>query len=296
MTKIVLIGASGFLGWHLAHTLKDRGAVWGTYCSNEVAVPGVTTVRLDFASPSDIAVFLRKVTPDVVIHAAAMINVDVCEREKTRAKQINEDATEIIAGEAASMGARLIYCSTDMVFDGLKGMYSEEDRPRPTTCYGATKLAGEKWVTSANQRNIVMRLSLMYGIGHAAHGSFLDWLMGRLNRGDAAPLFTDQFRTPLFVGDVCDAVCACLDRGAISGIYHLAGAERLNRYDFGIKVAERFGFPKGLLNPVLMAQLPSLLPRPRDVSLRNEKAARAFGIRFKTVDEGLSRITRQAAR
>lgn len=292
MAKILITGASGFLGWNLGGSLRGSHEVCGTFCGHPVEIRGCRMERLDLASARGTVALVRRVTPDVIIHAAAMIDIDRCEREREQASRVNEEATRVVAELAAELGARLIYFSTDMVFDGRKGMYTEEDEAGPINYYGETKLAGERWAIEKCPGALVLRLALMYGRGNEAHGSFIGWMLKSLERGEPLGLFTDQYRTPLFVGDVCSAVKRILYRTELSGLYHLAGPERVNRYEFGERLAEEFSFQEHLFRPVRMEDVKSLLPRPKDLSMNNGKAERDLGVKFMRVREGLRAVRR----
>lgn len=287
MRKVLIIGASGFLGWNLARALRGSCRVTGTFNRNPVEIAGCRMEMLDLASKDGAASLMRGLSPDAVLNAAAVIDVDFCERERERAAAVNADGARTVAGLAAELGARMIYFSTDMVFDGREGMYGEEDPPHPVNWYGETKLAGERWTNDRCPGAVIARLALMYGGGGPAHGSFLQWMLRRLGGGEGVDLFTDQFRTPTFVGDVCLAVSRMIERPGIAGLYHLAGPERMNRYALGERVAEAFHFPARLLRPVRMEDLKDLMPRPADNSLDNRKAERGLGMRFTGVREGL---------
>jgi|LAHU01.1.fsa_nt_gb dTDP-4-dehydrorhamnose reductase len=294
MRKILITGASGFLGWNLARILSGRCELWGTFASHPVDIPRCRMEHLDLEGGGDPEGLVRRVEPDAVLHAAALIDVDLCEREPARVRRVNAEATGLLAAAAAETGARLVYFSSDMVFDGTKGMYAEEDEPSPISVYGKTKLEGERLALRAAPSNIVARLSLMYGTGPAAHGSFLGWMRGRLEKGEAVNLFTDQYRTPLYVRDVCRAVERILARPEVCGVYHLAGPERMNRYEFGRRAAGAFGFPERLLNPVRMDEMRGFMPRPKDNSMDNRKAARELGVRFTEAANGLAAVAREA--
>lgn len=249
--------------------------------------------RMDFVGGDDVDAIVDRCRPDAILHAAAIIDVDLCEREPALARRVNADATGRVAMAAAGAGARLVYFSSDMVFDGRKGMYVEEDAPCPISVYGETKLEGERRALAAGSSNVVARLSLMYGAGTAVHGSFLGSMRARLGRGETVKLFTDQYRSPLFVGDACRAVARILDSPRISGVYHLAGPERMNRFEFGRLAARAFGFPERLLKPIRMDEMRGLLPRPKDNSMDNGKASRELGVRFTAAADGLRASARE---
>ncbi len=290
MRRIVITGASGFLGWHLARCLSGGNEVWGTFFKHPIEIGGCRMEQVDLTSKRRLGVVIRDASPAVILHAAAMIDVDLCEKETTQAELVNAEATGMVAELAAEIDSDLIYFSTDMVFDGLKGMYTERDKPRPINHYGKTKLAGEGLAVEKLPGCLVLRLALMYGRGNGINGSCLDWMMDGFKKGRAVKLFTDQFRTPVSVDDVCIAVERIINAGVKPGLYHLAGPERVSRYEFGERVAEVFNFQKSLISPVRMRDLKDLLPRPADNSLDCSKAERELSIKFRSVKDGLQSI------
>jgi len=294
MRRILITGASGFLGWNLARALRAGNEVWGTYHEHSIRLEGCRLEKVDVCSEHDIKTLMEMASPEVVLHAAALIDVDLCEKEREKASRVNTVGTQRMARLAAETGSRLICFSTDMVFDGEKGMYTEEDAPRPINRYGETKLAGERLALGAFPDAVVARLALMYGRVEGGYGSFLAWMLQRLKAGESVPLFVDQFRTPLYVGDVCLAIKRMIEDLHVKGIYHFAGPERVSRYEFGIQLAEMYDFPKRLLRPVRMCDLERLMPRPRDTSLDNRKAEREIGMTFKGIREGLRAMEESA--
>ncbi|MCX6357759.1 MAG: SDR family oxidoreductase [Candidatus Aureabacteria bacterium] len=286
MARVLITGASGFLGWNLASMLRERHEVWGTWHRHAVAIQGVRLELLDLLDAGAVESFVARCAPGVIIHAAAMIDVDLCERDRAAARAVNAGAARNMATFAARGGARFIYCSTDMVFDGERGMYTETDEPRPINFYGMTKLEGER-AAAALPDAVVARLSLMYGEGPPGHGSFFGAMRRSLAAGVPVRLFTDQYRTPLYVGDACRAFMRLVETPALCGLFHFGGAERVNRYEFGVRMAERCGYPRELLTPVRMSEMAELLARPADTSLDSRKAVRDLGVTFHDARGGI---------
>lgn len=201
------------------------------------------------------------------MHAAAFTNVDKCEVEKDKAYEINAKATENIAKTANEIHAKMIYISTDYVFDGEKGMYSEEDETDPINYYGSTKLEGEKAVIENCNDYIIARTSVIYG---ANKKNFATWVINELKDGRKINIITDQWVSPTLNIDLAEQILALIEKDEY-GIFHTAGGERISRYDFVIKLAEIFGFNKELVNPTTSDKMKWIARRPRDSSLNVSK-------------------------
>lgn len=290
MSRLLLTGVSGFLGWRLARGLKDLHEILGTYKTNPVGVEGAETAFLDLRDPRAIRRTLRDFRPDTVLHTAAITNVRFCQDNPAAAREANLDATVNLTREAEQAGARLIYTSTDRVFNGTGGNYTERDEPDPLDRYGQTKLAGERAVSRIAADHLIVRLPLMFGPPSPAHESFISWTLDSFRKNRPLELFTDQFRTPLYAGDAAEAFGLILSLPDMKGLYHLGGSVRLNRAEFGYLVAEVFGFDPSLVRPISMADKPGIPPCPADVSLNSEKFFRATGFRARPPEKGLAAL------
>ena len=295
MKRILVTGISGFLGRYVARSLKDHSAVLGTYHSHQTALNGCELACLDVADAEGVRAVFRRFRPDVVVHTAALGDVDACERHPDEAHRVNVQGTESIARAAVEVGARLIYISTDQVYDGVKGHYDEVDVALPLMVYGRTKLEGEHRVATVCRDAVVLRLALMYGWGTPTRLNFVDWLAEQLHAGQEVPLFVDQFRTPLFVAQAAEAVGRLIEAPEVRGVFNLGGGERVNRYAFGLKFCEVFDLPKHSLKPVEMPTRPQMAARPRDCSLNSTKISALLHITPLTVVEGLQVMRSQRA-
>jgi len=264
--RILITGASGFLGGYLAQAAQGRGDWIGTYWEHPVAIPGVELHRLDLTNLVAVAQFIRKIRPQIIIHAAALANLDTCETQKDWAWRTNVDAARMIAAVAREQKSRLLHISTDMVFDGKKGNYHEDDTLAPISYYGYSKRAAEETVLRAYPDALVVRVALLYGFPRAGGNSFSAEIYHRLRAGQKVKVFADQFRAPIWAGNAAQAILelAGLDR---AGVLHLAGSERLSRADFARELARQTGAEANLLDVVSMHDVNWLVPRPQDVSL-----------------------------
>jgi dTDP-4-dehydrorhamnose reductase len=296
MGRILVTGVSGFLGRHIALRLRGRHRVVGTYREHALTLDGCITRPLDIADRDEMAAFCREFQPDVIVHTIALSDVDRCEREPDAADRVNVQGTAHVAQAAAEVNARLIYISTDQVYDGANGDYNETDTPRPLMVYGRTKLEGERRATAICGDVVILRLALIYGWGSPTRTTFIDWMVARLRAGRELPLFIDQYRTPLYVVQGAEVIGRLIEAPETRGVFNLGGGERLDRYAFGIKVCEVFDLPKKYLKPVEMETTGSIAARPRDCSLNSAKISSLLHCRPLTVEEGLQAMKRQQGR
>lgn len=259
MKRALIIGGSGFIGRYLVARLLSGWRVTATYSQHPFSAEGAETLSCDMTDSAALSARIRRCRPEVIIHAAAMRDPDRCERDPDRAAGINVDPVGTIARMAEERGAALIYLSTDLVLDGRSAMSGENAPPRPLNVYGETKLRGERAALEGCARTLVLRLALSYGRGHPPHTAFTDWMAGALSAGRRINLYTDQYRSAIYAGDVAGAVDLLLRSGAAWAgaagsrrILNLAGPERLSRYDFGLLFCRVLGYDASLVRPTPM--------------------------------------------
>ncbi|MFN7132504.1 MAG: dTDP-4-dehydrorhamnose reductase [Myxococcales bacterium] len=259
----LIIGASGQVGAHCLRSFADRGyRVIGTYASK----PRDGLVRLDLSDPASVEEAITSLRPDVCVLSGAMTNVDRCEDEPQRALAINAEAPGRAADACRRVGAKLLYLSTEYVFDGTAGPYAEADAPNPINVYGASKLEGERRVLAASDRHLVARTTVVYS--HDPGGmNFAMQLWRRLRAGERMRVPTDQISTPTYAPELAAALArlAGEERG---GIAHTVGPDLLARFDFAVRAAELFGLPASLLEPVDTSALGQRAARPLRAGLR----------------------------
>ncbi len=242
---------------------------------------------MNLQDSEEIEKVLEEIQPDVIIHTAALTNADVCEKRRSMAYDINVTGTSRLAELAEDLGAKFVYISTDLVFDGQQGNYRETDIPKPCNYYGETKLLGEKTVKETVSDYLIIRLSLMYGKSHGKSACFTDWLRDGLEQQQSVKLYTDQFRTPLLVNDGVRSILKLLEQPITGETFHIAGQERLNRYEFGKKFAKAFGYDERYLQPVAMPEIELPAQRGSDCSLNIQKIQTLLNMKFSDVDSGL---------
>ena len=285
---ILVTGASGVLGWHLYRYFSGRDyTVIGNYGSHRPVLGGARFDHMPLEKPDRIAEYLDRQEFELVIHSAAVTSPDDCEKDPDHARKVNLDATEQIARSLPDQ-TFLAYISTDLVFDGKKGNYSEKDEPNPVNYYGETKLAAEESVRKRSN-SAVFRVAKLYSTEGPFRASFESWMRDRFIQGLEIPLFEDQFRTPLFVGDAARALECLLETKAEKNLYHLGGPRRISRLEFGQTFAGIFGYDSSLIKPTRASDL-GLVVRGQDCSLDSTRFCEEFGFKRSSLEEGFLKM------
>ncbi len=264
--RLLLTGASGQLGSYLLKHLRAMNrdvAAWSGSRTGELF--GYPLLPVELARADAVRAAYRRCRPDIVIHAAALSSVAGCYKEPARAEAVNLNGTRILADLAAESGARLVYLSTDMVFDGVRGHYREDDEPAPQSIYARTKLAAEN-ICLPFVGNAIVRLSLLYGPSLSGRPSFFDEQIEALKESRYLTLFVDEWRSPLGLAAAAQALVR-LAESDCTGLVHLGGPERLSRWEMGKKLALYLGLRADCFIPATREQCGGPEPRPRDVSL-----------------------------
>jgi len=250
--KVLVTGVNGFLGaYWLEALLQMHAQVVATasrpFRSDLPIHPNISYRQLDLTDSESLDVMIRQERPDVILHAAALSKPDDCERDPKRADRINTEATQRLLQAAAAIGSYFCYISTDFVFDGIQGMYREEDQPDPVNHYGYTKWQAEKRVQAYPHAWSVVRTVLVYGKPVPGRPNLLSIVAERLRNGETYSVVDDQFRTPTFAGDLAWGVGKLIE-GQHRGIFHLCGEELMTPYEMAIQTADHLGLdPSGIL-------------------------------------------------
>ncbi len=264
--RILITGVTGVLGWNLCRYFANLGyQVEGTYRQNKPEWPGFLPRQLILEDVDSIQRFVGSSKYRAVIHAAAMSHPDECEQLPEPTHAVNVKGTELLE-EALPEGVLLIYISTDLVFDGVHGNYSERDEANPLNTYARSKLEAEKSVLR-RAGGVVVRMAKIYSQRNPYHTCFVCWLRTRLQNQEKAPLFKDEYRTPIYVGDVARGLEKLVSHGACYNLYHLGGPQRLNRMEFGELYADVFGADRSLIIPIPSESAGLVAVRGKDCSL-----------------------------
>lgn len=228
---------------------------------------------------------VMRFNPDAIVNTAAMTNVDACELERQLAWTLNVTVVEHLVRIARATDAHLVHLSTDYVFDGESGPYTEQDVPGPINYYGKSKLAGENAITSAGIDHAILRTNVVYG-PPSGRPDFAQWVIKALDTSRPITVVTDQFSNPTYVDDLAMAIIRVVERKQ-TGLYHVGGADYLSRYDFARQIASFFRVSTDLIQPITTAELQQAAKRPLKGGLVSLKAQAMLGLRFRGVESGL---------
>ena len=284
MKTLLITGISGFLGRHFTEQSMEGRRILGWRHRQEIAWPGLRTEAVDLTDTERLPGLLQKQQPGAVLHLAAASNPNFCEENPDLTHRINVAATLQLARYCADRGLPFLFASTDLVFDGEGAPYAVTDRPSPISVYGRQKAEAEEGVLAVHPGACIARLPLMYGRG----ANFLPAWIEKGRRGEPIPAFTDEYRSPAPAADVARGLLLLLEK-RVKGIWHLGGPERVSRYEFGLQMAEVFGFPQTLILPGRRADVSMPAPRPADVSL-DSRESYTLGYRPPGVRRGLEKV------
>ena len=248
--RILIIGASGFIGRHLVRRL-NRSVRFSLSCTFHEGSPGLdsnTWLRADVTDPGGLGQAFRAVRPEVVVNLSALADVGTAEREPARATAINADGTSHIARLCHQHGAKLVQMSTEYVFNGQRGYYREDEPPDPATQYGRTKAEGESALARLCMQWCILRTSIVYGWPEPGRRNFAPQLIASLREGVSYHAPTHHYRTPVYVEHLVEAIEE-LSTGDHQGIFHVAGRDWVSMYEFASAIAREFGLDPSLVVP-----------------------------------------------
>ena len=265
--RLFVTGASGLLGNKIVELAKFKFEVIPLH-GTRLLQPN--SLQIDITNKNRVMQLFNDLKPDIVIHTASETNVDKCEIEKEHAWKVNVEGTQNIAEECQKNNTKIVYISTDYVFDGEKGLYAEEDCPNPINHYGITKLEAEKQVINNCRNYAVLRTSVLYG-WHPSKMNFATWVISKLEKKQEIAVVEDHYNTPTLADNLAEMAIEVAERN-LQGLYHASGCERISRFEFAREIARTFSLNLGLIKPLKMSELKAwVAKRPRDSSLSTAK-------------------------
>ena len=283
--KLLVIGV-GFLGQKLMSVFKARGfEVYGADTS------GDENVKIDITDRQSVLGVFESVRPEVAVLTAGLTNVDLCQEDPALCSKVNVLGVENVVQAALNFNSKLVFISTDYVFDGLKGNYSEQDDLKPLSVYAWSKTEGEKIVSSLPD-HLILRTSTLYGFNDAQDKmNFVKWVVNQLEGGSRIQIVSDQKTNPTLIDDLAEAIARLIELGE-KGVFHSVGSEPISRYDFVKKIIHVFELDESLLEETDSRRFVQKAERPADSSLKITQIE-SKGIRMRDCLSGLREMKRQ---
>ena len=284
MKTLLITGAYGQLGDACVKYLKNIYKITLSGVS-----PSDGGVHLDIRSKSSIKKVLSDIDPDVILNLAALTDVDGCELDPQKAKDINFSGVKNLCRD---FSGHFIQISTDYVFDGKSGPYSEEDEPNPKSVYGKTKLFADNWLLDNYSKSTIIRTNILYSYTKRTKASFLKWVVDSLNDNQNIKVVNDQWNNPTWTESLSSVIYKIIDNQAFD-LYHYGDRDILNRFDFSILISKVFNLDSSLIMPISSDELNQIAPRPRKSGLITKKIESELGIIPKSVETCLNEIRKQ---
>jgi dTDP-4-dehydrorhamnose reductase len=292
--RILIVGSNGMLGQRLVKYFTRREDVELLLSSieEESYFKNYDYKQLNITNKKNVKEVMLNFYPDVVINVAAFTNVDKCETEKELAWSINVTGVEYLAKYSVASHAHLIHISTDYVFDGKNGPYTENDLPNPISYYGRSKLAGENVIHRFDIPFSILRTNVLFGPAQFGRPDFVKWVVQSLSNKQKIKIVTDQINNPTYLDDLVFGIIQIIDLKK-TGLYNIAGAELLSRFEFTKKITEFFNLDFSLVEPIVTSDLNQPAPRPLNSGLINLKAETELNYKPHLLDECFSLMKKE---
>lgn len=287
--NIFITAGSGLLGKALLETCPNDYKLSVTYFPNKPdGFPeGINFFELNITNRDKVLKLIEMIKPDVIIHTAAIGSVDFCEKNKDISWVANVEGTKNIIEAAKECNSRIIYISSNAVFDGNNPPYREEDEVNPLSYYGETKVVCERLIKNSGLENVIIRAILMYGWHNSLERqNIFTWVLDSLSKGTPLKVVNDIYSNPLLSLNCADAIWTVIKKEK-TGIFHVAGSDCVTRYDFALKIAEIFNLDKGMLAPVSDSYFAELVSRPCNTCFCTDKMEQELKVKSIGIEGGL---------
>lgn len=293
-TRILVVGSNGRLGQSLVKSLKKKNKTELLCCSIEEKslFDDVEYQQVDMTQKDQVKKVVLDFVPDFIINAAAYTNVDKCESERELAWKINVAGVEFFSQYARIVDAHVTHVSSDYVFDGEDGPYTETDSTNPISYYGRTKLASENTLRISGAKYAIVRTNVLYGPSEFGNPDFVNWVVNSLSEGKEIRIVDDQINNPTFIPDLADGIIQIVDYNK-DGIYHIGGKVFMDRYEFTLKIADHFNLNKKLISRIKTADLNQPARRPLKSGLITLKAETELNYKPHDLKETLILMSQQ---
>jgi len=288
--RILVSGASGLLGLNFCLRFASEHTIDGIVHNHVLTDLPFEIHADDLTEEKNARTLIERYRPDLLVHCAALADLESCEKHPQTAHLLNAELPGWLAEECMRHSVKMIHLSTDAIFDGTKnGKYIETDPPHPVSVYAQTKLSGEQAVQEVNSSAFIARVNF-YGFSLSGKRSLAEFFLRNLQAGKPVYGFTDMEFSPLYVLDLSETLMKCAEKD-LHGIYHVTSPQSQSKYDFGIKIARKWGFDERLISPISVHEADLLTaPRSQNLVLDPEKVEKVLGIHLPSQQDGLERM------
>lgn len=281
--RIVFTGITGLLGGYFLKVRQQGYKIIGINSKN------------DIINKKKILSFIKKIDPALIVHAASLGNVDYCEKHSNEAYKVNVEGTQNIIDAAKAVNAKIIFLSSNAVYDGDNAPYDEKSITNPVDVYGKTKVKGENAILKSNLNYCIVRLITMYGWPQpGGRANPVTWVIDNLKKGERINVVNDIYNNHLWAGQAAEVIWKVIKKN-ISGVYNIAGADCISRYELALKVAKVFDLDSSLISLVSSDFFKNIAKRPKNTCFNTKKMEKELDIKPLSVDEGLKLMQQEAS-
>lgn len=297
MKKILVTGSNGLLGQKLTDlSIADTEIeliATSTGPDRHPAGSGYVYEELDVLDKPRLEELVGKYRPDAIIHTAAMTNVDACENNREKCYALNVESVKYLADVCKKNDIQLVHLSTDFIFDGEDGPYTEDAEPNPLSYYGQTKLEAEQIIQKSGCRWAILRTIIVYGIvSDMSRSNIVLWAKAALEKGEPINVVNDQWRMPTLAEDLAECCLLAVKKDA-QGVFNASGKDLMSIIEIVQRVADYWGLDKSLIRPVSADTFIQAAKRPKKTGFILDKTIRVLGYQPHSFEEGIAIMEKQ---
>ncbi|MEK7309002.1 MAG: aminotransferase class I/II-fold pyridoxal phosphate-dependent enzyme, partial [Nitrospirota bacterium] len=282
--RLLITGVSGLLGNNLAHYFKGKYEILGLYNSYPVDIGGIYTEKCDISNEGSIKKIINGFSPSVIIHCASLTNIEQSEADKNHTKKINVLSTRNISGNTVGRDIKLVYISTDAVYDGIKGNFSEGDRVSPLSYYGMSKYEGELEVEKT-ANSLIFRTNI-FGWNIQDKKSLGEWMLGELKANKKINCFKDVYFSSIYTFEFARVIDIAI-REDLNGTYNCGASDMCSKYEFAQKIADCFGLDKKLIKPISIDEFNFKAKRGKQLTLNVDKLQKRLNYKLPGISQSV---------
>lgn len=291
--KILLTGSKGLLGINFLENFSKKYKIFAISYHNKdnLKFNNTSFLDLDIRKTNELKRQITKFSPNLIIHAASYGDVDFCQNHKREAYRLNTLVTENIAKMCKKQSIKLIFLSTNAIYDGTKPPYNEKSVPNPVNHYGATKLEAEQRILKTSPNFIILRAMTMYGWNQPSERQNpATWIKEKLENGEKINMVNDIYNNALYVYSAAQIMDKLINKWTAGEVFNIAGSDCINRFEFAKKIANTFKYDSSLINPVKSSFFKQSGPRPKNTCFNTNKIRKYLNYKIWTTDQGLTHM------